>query len=117
MNPWPIVAALVLALTVGNGIFAKLWLGARDGRTKAETELSQSQAVAKQCSDGVKAMEDTARARARLAEDARKAAADAARKHDTRAQQILSSPPAVPGDSCASADAAVNDWLGKKGKP
>jgi hypothetical protein len=117
MNPWPFVALLVALLVGGNAILGKLWLGARDGRATAEHSLEQVTEQARQCSVGVLKLEEAARDRAREGLRAMANARATSLERQTRAQSILSSPSAVPGDSCSSADAALNDWLATKGKP
>lgn len=114
MNPWPIVALLVALLAGGNIVLGKAWLGARDGRAKAEQSLEQVTAQAKQCSEGVAKLEAAARERILAGKKAQEQAGKKAAGHEAKAVQILTSPQAVPGDSCKSADAAINDWLGSK---
>lgn len=63
------------------------------------------------CSDAVDDLRILADHRGKEAEAARRAAAGKAATHNQRADAILSAPPAVPGDACASAQVRVDDWL------
>lgn len=114
MNPWPFVALIILLLAGSEVVTFKAWTGARDGRAKAEQQLEQVTAQAKQCSDGVLALEKAGRERNAAGKQAQAQATVRAAPHERKAVAILSSPPAVPGDSCGSADAAINDWIGGK---
>lgn len=63
------------------------------------------------CSDAV------ADQRAAESKAARAEAADGARSHNQKADSILSTPPAVPGDDCRSARVRVADWFKGRAKP
>lgn len=109
-----LVAALAIALaisTAGNAWLARLYLASRDQRQAAIASRDQAQAMASSCSKNVAELEKQAKTRADEAKRAQAQAAAAARSHQAGAQQILASPPAVPGDACASAGAAIDAWL------
>lgn len=109
-----LVAALAIALALsvlGNLELGRAWLAARDAHLQAVGERDQAQGTARSCSAGVAKLEQTARDRAAAARPVLAAADRQALTHDARAQQILASPPAAPGDACKSADDAINDWL------
>lgn len=108
--------AIALAIALAASILGNLWLGrewlaARDRATTAESQRSQAQAVASSCSASVQQLEDAAREREREAKRMQEAARSQALGHQQNAQRILASPPAVPGDTCASAGAAIDAWL------
>jgi hypothetical protein len=73
--------------------------------------------VASECSASVDDLRKLAERRYIVAAPARAAAASAAQGHNQRADVILSTPAPVPGDSCASAQARVDDWLKGRAKP
>lgn len=109
-----VFTALAVALAVSvaaNGVVGWAYLGARDDRAKAEVEAQNSAKLATACSDGVSSLQAAAERRASLAETAAKAAQAAAVRAEGRAQGILATPPSVPGNACASAQAQVDDWL------
>ncbi|MEI5604392.1 hypothetical protein, partial [Streptomyces brasiliscabiei] len=59
--------------------------------------------LAAACSDAVDDLRELADRRKKEGEAARALAAARARTHEQRADEILAAPPAVPGDTCASA--------------
>lgn len=99
------------ASLAANAAVGRLWLAARDDLAFARSESAQNAAQAKQCSDGVASLQSAAERRAALAEGARDAAMALATQAQKRATSILTKPPAVPGNDCASARAQVDDWL------
>jgi hypothetical protein len=62
-------------------------------------------------------MVTTAADNAKKAAPKRQAAASAAAQHDAKADAILATPPAAPGDACKSAEAAVDTWWAERSKP
>jgi inorganic triphosphatase YgiF len=119
VNPWraaAIVLAIALAATAAAAwILADAWLEARDARLQAAAERDQAAGVARSCSAGVERLQRLADQRAQEARRAQQEARRQALSHQQAAQQILASPPAVPGDACASAEAAIDAWL--QGRP
>lgn len=111
-RPVAIALAIALALSVlANLLIGDAWLEARDAQLQAVGQRDQAQGSAKACSAGVEQLQRAARDRQADAARAIAAAQASARGHQQRAQQILSAPPAVPGDACASAGAALDAWL------
>ena len=114
MNPVHIVLAISLAF---NALLGWAYLGKRDEAVTHEVREQQATGVAMKCSEGTEKLEKTASQRAAEAKPKIKAAADKAREHEKQAQQILATPPAVPGNACASAQAVVDDWWQGRAKP
>lgn len=112
------VLALLLSLSMAaNTALGWLYLGQRDTATVATTETKQADGVAKACTEGVKTLGTQAAKRhadgAPKVEAARQQAEDAGRQ----AFQILTTPPAVPGDDCKSAQATVDAWWAGRAQP
>lgn len=121
MNPILIGLALSIA---ANGLLGWAYLGQRDEATAVRKDLSAMQTqrdgarqAASACSDAVDDLRTLAEQRAGEAKAARAEAAARARGHAQRADQILTTPPAVPGDDCRSAQVRVADWLKGRTKP
>ena len=119
LSAWPLVA--LLCSLVANGLLGWGYLAGRDKlaalqeRVQAVAqERDSALAGAQACSDGVARLQALAERREREAAAARKQAAQAAADHARRADAVLSAPPAVPGDDCASAKARVADWLQRR---
>jgi len=116
----PILTALAIALGIsflGNAFLGNAYLNQRDAATTVKTETVYVQAAAKECSKGTEAMATAAAKNASAAAPKRRAAASEAARHDAKADEILAAPPAVPGDACKSADAAVDAWWAARSKP
>ena len=103
------------ALNVGLGV---AWLNARDNTVKARQQVTvvtgerdAALLTAQECSEATDALKKLADQRAREADKARSQARKAAAGRNARADAILSAPPAVPGDDCASARVRVDQWL------
>lgn len=112
------VWAWVLALSIaGNAALGWAWLGARDRAAVAITERDDARAAATACSDATEALRDLADKRGEEAKRAQAAARQAAGQRESRAQQILSTPAAVPGDDCGSARVRVDGWLKGRAAP
>jgi hypothetical protein len=101
---------LVLSLA-GNGLLGWAWLDARDRATATIIERDDARADATACSDATEALRELADKRAIEARRAQALARAAASGHQQRANTILSTPAAVPGDTCASAQVRIDGWL------
>lgn len=118
MNPILISLAVALGLSVlGNLFLGNAYLNQRDTATTVKTETVYVQAAAKECSKGPEAMATAAAMNASAAAPKRQAAASEAARHDAKADEILTAPPAVPGDACKSAEAAIDTWWTARSKP
>jgi hypothetical protein len=114
-----------LAISVGcNGLLGWLYLGQRDDMVAAIANVGQAteqrdgaRAAASACSDALDDLRTLADQRGREATAARTAAAGRSEKHNQRADQILSAPPVVPGNACASAQARIDGWLKARATP
>lgn len=110
--------AWVLTLSIaGNAALGWAWLGARDQVAATVTERDNARAAASACSDATEALRELADKRAEEAKRARAAARAVAGRHEGRAQQILSTPAALPGDDCGSARVRVDGWLKGRAAP
>jgi hypothetical protein len=119
----PLLIALAISVAA-NGLLGWAYLGQRDDTTTAQTALRDMQSqrdgarqAASACSDSVDDLRELADKRAREAAPARAAAASKAHGHHQRADKILSTPPPVPGNACASAQARVDEWLKGRAQP
>lgn len=119
----PILLALGISLAA-NGLLGWAYLGQRDDTTAAQTALRDMQGqrdgareAASACSDAVDDLRTLADQRAKEADSARAQARKAAAGRNARADAILSAPPAVPGDDCASALVRVDQWLKGRAAP
>lgn len=111
MTVMPVWAWLLAFSVAGNAALGWAWLGARDQVATTITERDSARATASACSDATEALRELADKRGEETRRAQAAARLAAAKHEGRAQQILSTPPAVPGDDCASARVRIDDWI------
>ena len=111
-----LVVALVISL-VGNVFLGNAYLHQRDAKVKVETETVFVKAAATECSAGTAALATKAAANASAAAPARRAAASQAAQHNAKADVILATPPAAPGDGCKSAEAAIDAWWAERSKP
>lgn len=121
LSAWPLVA--LLCSLVMNGLLGWGYLAGRDKlaalqeRVQAVAqERDSALAGAQACSDGVQRLQALAESRAKEAAAARKLAAQTAADHARRADAVLSAPPAVPGDDCASARVRVGQWLKERAR-
>lgn len=111
MNPLITAIAVALAISLaGNAGLGWAWLQARDAVTDLRGQRDQARGDASACSDATDDLRDLADKRAAAARKDQAAAAAKARAHQALAQTILATPPAVPGDVCASAQARVDAW-------
>ncbi|SIQ99453.1 hypothetical protein [Pseudacidovorax sp. RU35E] len=112
--------ALLVALAIsvaGNAGMGWAWLQARTAATELRGQRDEARGDASACSDATQDLRDLADQRAAAAKKDQAAAAAKARAHQALAQTILSTPPAVPGDACASAQARVDAWLRGRAAP
>lgn len=107
MTPTQIILTISL---LANAVLGIAYLGKRDQAVTHAVREQQATGVALKCSEGTEQLETKAKQRAAEAGPARQAAADKDRQHQAKAQQIMSTPPAAPGDACASAQAVVDTW-------
>lgn len=106
--------ALLVALAIsvaGNAGMGWAWLRARDAVVELRGQRDTARGDATACSDATQDLRDLADKRAAAAKRDQAAAAAKARAHQQLAQTILSTPAAVPGDVCASAQARVDVWM------
>lgn len=106
----PVLIALLISLA-SNAALGWAWLGARDDVTALTGQRDEARADASACSDATEALREQADKRAAEAKKATAAARTAAADKQSRAQAILSTPPSVPGNDCASARDRADDWL------
>lgn len=112
--------ALSLAANAGAGY---IYLQQRDALAVAgnnlehkEGETVTARAAADTCSASVEALAVSAAVMASQLEPLRLAAQQRAAEHFARADKILSTPAAVPGDACASAQKRVSEILATRTK-
>lgn len=119
----PILFGLALSLAL-NAALGLAYLGQRDKTTEAQsavTAMERQRDVAREaasaCSDAVEDLRTVADKRAAEAKAARAEAAAKARGHNKKADSILATPAAVPGDDCRSAQVRVSEWLKGRARP
>ncbi|WP_370682167.1 hypothetical protein [Comamonas sp. GB3 AK4-5] len=113
------LAAGALAVSLlGNALQGYMYLQQRDALTMGRTKLEQAtgdtataRAAAEACSSSVEGLANSAAVLASQLTTERDAAAGRAGRLYAAADKILRTPPAVPGDACASAKALVADVL------
>ena len=120
ISPFQIVLLISLA---ANALLGYTYLGQRDDLTALKSNLQSmeqqrdgARRAASDCSDAVEDMRTLADKRLKAAATARAEASDAAKKANKRADDLLKSQPAVPGDMCASAQIRVDTWLQNRGQ-
>lgn len=121
-----LAAGLGLALAVsvvGHIACGYAYLQQRDAWVEARTDLRHQKGAteaaslaANACSESVEALSVSAAVMASQLEGERAAAAKRAGTHYARADQILATPAAVPGDACASAQKRVNNIMAARGQ-
>lgn len=114
MNPLAVILAISL---ITNAALGYAYLGQRDTAVEAKTDVKHVEAAAQECSQGTEQLETQAKKRAADAEPKRAAAAAKAAEHNRVADRILTTPPAVPGNACASAQADLDAWWAGRTKP
>lgn len=101
-----------LGLSVaGNAALGWAWVGAREQAATSTLQRDDARAVASACSDATADLRELADKRGAEAKKAQAIARDAATGRQRAAQTILSTPAAVPGNACASAQIRVDAWL------
>jgi hypothetical protein len=108
LNP---VAVLLAASVLGNVALGFAWNNARDELADVRNARDQARGVASACSDATDDLRDLADEREAKARKVQDVARRTALAHEALAQQILSTPVAVPGDACASARVRIDRWL------
>ena len=109
-----LMQALLVALglsVAGNAALGWAWVGAREKGATTVVERDNARSAASACSDATEDLRDLADKRAAEAKKAQAAARTAATGRQQTAQTIMSTPAAVPGDACASAQVRVDGWL------
>jgi len=109
-----LMQALLVALGIslaGNAALGWAWVGAREKAATSVLQRDDARAAATACSDATEDLRDLADKRAAEAKKAQALARSLALDHQARAQTILATPAAMPGDACASAQARIEDWL------
>lgn len=114
MNPLHIILAISLAANIA---FGWAYLGQRDAATTSAVHEQHAVGVALGCSQAVEALDEQAEKRRAAAAPKIAAARVQAKAADKRADVILATPPAVPGNDCSSAQARVDEWWQRKAKP
>lgn len=119
-----IAAALALALLLslaGNVGLTLMYVGQRDAATLARSDAdhagekeSLARGSADVCTKAVEALQLVGQGLKQERDQARARAAAVAAGHKARADKILSTPAAVPGDACASAQARVSELLASR---
>lgn len=109
---------VALGLSVaGNAALGWAWVGAREKSATTLVERDNARSAASACSDATEDLRDLADKRGAEAKRALAAARTAATGRQQTANAILSTPPAVPGDACASAQVRVDGWLRGRAQP
>ncbi|MDH0362777.1 hypothetical protein [Comamonas aquatica] len=115
-----LTVALVVSVLANAGA-GYVYLQQRDASVEARTDLRHQTGAteaatlaAHACSDSVEALSVSAAVMASQLEGERAAAAKRAGTHYARADKILATPAAVPGDDCASAQKRVADILANR---
>jgi len=114
------VQALLLALglsVAGNAALGWAWIGAREKAATSVLQRDDARAAASACSDATEDLRDLADKRGAEARKAQAVARAAATARHQTANTILSTPAAVPGDACASAQVRVDAWLRGRVQP
>ena len=114
MNPLAILGLLLAISMAGNAFLGNAYLSQRDKAVTGEVKTEQATGVAQACSKGVDELAVRADERKKLAAAAMAEAKKQARTLDRQADAILATPPAAPGDDCASAQRRLDDWWEKK---
>lgn len=115
-----LIQALVLALglsVAGNAALGWAWVGARERAATTVVERDNARSAASACSDATEDLRDLADKRAAEAKKVQAAARSAATGRQQAANTILSTPAAVPGNACASAQVRVDAWLRGRVQP
>lgn len=114
MNPIAIILTISL---LANAALGYAYLGQRDATTQAVAQAEQAQDAATACSKAVDDLDTQAKKRKAAAKPRIEAAAKAADSNNRAADKILSTPAAMPGNDCQSAQARVDNWWQERTKP
>lgn len=112
--------ALLVALglsVAGNAALGWAWIGAREKAATSVLQRDDARAAASACSDATEDLRELADKRSAEAKKAQVEARSAATARQQAANTILSTPAAVPGDACASAQVRVDAWLRGRVQP
>lgn len=112
----PVHILLAISL-IANAAFGYAYLGQRDTAVEAKTDGKHVAAAAQECSQGTEQLQQQGKQREADAAPKRAAAAKKADDHNRTADRILTTPPAVPGNACASAQSDLDVWWAGKVKP
>jgi hypothetical protein len=113
MNPLAIVLAISLA---ANALLGYAYLGKRDTAVVATERTEQATGAAQACSKGVDSLQKQASKRHADSAPRIEQAKQDADAGNQQADTILSTPAAVPGDDCRSAQARVATWWNERGQ-
>ena len=111
-----LLVALGLSLA-GNAALGWAWVGVREKAAATVLERDNARSAASSCSDATDDLRDLADKRGAEAKKAQAAARDAATERQQTANTILSTPAAMPGNACASAQVRVDTWLRGRVQP
>lgn len=115
-----LMQALLMSLglsVAGNAVLGWAWIGAREKAATTTLQRDDARAMTSACSDATDDLRELADIRGATAKKAQAVARDAALVRQRAAQTILSTPAAVPGDACASAQVRVDAWLRGRVQP
>lgn len=115
-----VMQALLAALGISLAANASLgwaWIGAREKVATSILQRDDARAAASDCSDATDDLRTLADKRAAEAKKAQAAARDRAVNYQQAANTILSTPAAVPGEACASAQVRIDSWLRGRVQP
>jgi len=115
-----LVQALLVAFglsVAGNAALSWAWVGAHERTATTAVERDNARAAASACSDATDDLRELADKRGAEAKKAQAVARSAATGRQQTANTMLSTPAAVPGDACASAQVRVDAWLRGRGQP
>ncbi|MEO8391235.1 hypothetical protein [Polaromonas sp.] len=111
MNITTILGIALAISMLGNIGLGRAYLSQRDTGVEATANLAHATGAAVACSDSVDTMATQGAKNAAAAAPARAKAAATAGHKNVKADKILTTPAAVPGDDCKSATARSNDWF------
>lgn len=95
----------------GNAALGWAWVGARERAITSVLQRDDARAAASACSDATDDLRDLVDKRSAEAKKAQAVARAEAIWRQQAAHTILSTPPAVPGDACISAQVRIGGWL------
>lgn len=110
-----VLIALLLSLSA-NGLLIWNTLELRDVTVALGAQADNAIGAAKTCSDSVDKLELAAATRAKSATAARTRAAASAASFEQRADETLSTPAAIAGNDCKSAEKRIDSWLNAKAR-